>query len=101
MFNRNDISLLLLATIALVVGVSYSSGSISAIGLTLDITGVIMLWHFGLPSLIKPEGKVHTVWDEQINEVEKKRFIFAKWASDSAILLIVSGFVLQFMGSVK
>lgn len=101
MFNRNDIALLLLAAIVLVVGVSYSNGSISAIGLTLDITGVLLLWHFGLPSLLKPSGKVHTVWDEEINDVEKKRFDIAKLVGDVAILLIVLGFALQFLGSIK
>ena len=101
MFNRNDIDLLVLATIVLVAGVSYSNGSISAIGLTLDITGVLLLWRFGLPSHLKPGGKVHTEWDVEINDVEKKRYTFAKWESDVSVLFIVIGFVLQFMGSIK
>jgi len=101
LFNRKDITLLLFATIVLVVGLSYSNWSISAIGLTLDTTGVLLLGRFGLPSHIKLEGKTHTVWDEEISDVEKKRFTFAKWASEGALLFIVAGFVFQFFGSIK
>lgn len=101
MFDRNDIAVLVLATIALVVGISYPNGSISATGLTLDITGVLLLWRFGLPSHLKPDGEVHTEWDKKIDDVEKKRFAFAKKVSDVAILFIVSGFVMQFLGSIK
>ena len=100
MLDRNDIALLVLAAITLVAGVSYSNWKVSAIGLALDIVGVLLLWRFGLPSHLKPGGKVHTVWDEKIDDVEKKRFDFAKVAGDAAILLIVFGFVLQFIGSV-
>ncbi len=102
LLKRNDITLLLLATIVLAAGIIYSNASISAIGLTLDITGFLLIWRFGLPSHLKPGGKiVNAEWDVEISETEKKRFSFAKCVSDISVLLIVTGFILQFIGSVK
>ena len=102
LLTRNDITLLVLVTMALTAGIFFASGSISAIGLTLDIAGVLMLWRFGLPSHLKPGGKVvNTEWDVEIDLVEKKRFAFAKWLSEIAVFLMTMGFVLQFIGSVK
>ena len=102
LLDRNDISLLILATIVFACGIYYSKASISAIGLTFDITGFLLLWRFGLPSHLKPGGKVvGTEWDVSIDENEKNRFKSAKWISDLSVLSIVIGFVLQFLGGTK
>ena len=102
MLKRNDISAIILAAIALVIGITYSNGSISAIGLALDVTGFVLLWRFGLPSHIKPEGKVANVeWESRIDKTENKRYIFAKWVSEISVVLIIIGLILQYLGSIK
>ena len=102
LLDRNDIALLILATIVFACGIYYSETSISAIGLTFDITGFLLLWRFGRPSRLKPGGKVvGTEWDVRIDENEKKRFNLAKWISEISVLSIVIGFVLQFLGSIR
>jgi hypothetical protein len=102
LLNRNDISVIILAIIVFACGVFYSKSSISAMGLTLDVTGFLLLWRFGLPSHLKPGGEVvGTRWDVEIDENEKKKFNFAKGIGDFSVLLIVTGFILQFIGNIK
>ena len=100
MLKRNDISVLTLSVIFLAIGITYSKGSISAIGLALDVTGFILLWRFGLPSHLKPGGKVANVeWESRKDHTEENRYIFAKRIGDISVALIVSGFILQYLGT--
>jgi hypothetical protein len=101
LLKRDDISVLLLAAIIFIVGLIYSNCSISAIGLALDISGVLLLWRFGLPSDLKIDGEVvGTRWDVEIDHKENQRYLFAKSISNLALVLIVVGFALQYLGSI-
>jgi nitrate reductase gamma subunit len=81
-------------------GLYAGSHSLSGIGLTFDIAGFLLLWRFGLPSDIKPHGVVvGSTWDAKEDPDEKTRFILAKWSAHISVLLVLAGFVLQFVGT--
>lgn len=99
--NKKDQGVCVFVISTLSLG-SYLSHSLSTLGLTLDIAGFLLLWRFGLPSEIKPHGVVvQTQWDQIEVPDEKNRFIFAKWAGHTGVVLVLVGFILQFLGSVK
>ena len=100
MINRFDFVVLVIAGVSLLVGIRYGRESIAAIGLVLDIAGVLLLWRFGLPSDLKKGGQIATQLDVAIDPKEKVRFQFAKVVSHIAVLLIFAGFFLQFLGTI-
>jgi hypothetical protein len=96
--NKLDIIVLAAAAVALVLGVYFGHRNWSAIGLSLDIAGFLLLWRFGLPSDLKPGGKiVGTEWDVTFSDSEKKRFEIAGWVCHISVGLVLAGFVLQFV----
>ena len=102
MINRFDSAILVVVAISLLVGIRCGRESIAAIGLVLDIAGVLLLWRFGLPSDLKKGGLIaRTQWDVEIDSKEKARFDFATVASHVAVSLIFFGFLLQFLGTIR
>lgn len=100
MLTRKDYSVLVLTVFALVAGIAFAGCSLGRIGLALDITGFLLLWYFGLPSDLKPEGKVvRSEWDVEYDTKEKRRFYIAKFIGHLAVLLVVLGFVFQFLAT--
>lgn len=71
--------------------------NLNSIGLCLDIIGVLMLFKFGLPEDVRRDGAYFLAIGKQNKEAEKaKRYdCFAK----VALMLIVVGFILQFIHS--
>lgn len=99
--NKADRVVCVFVIAILALGI-YLGHSLSTVGLTLDIGGFLLLWRFGLPSEIKPNGIVaQSHWDQVEVPDEKSRFIFAKWASHLGVCLVLIGFLLQFLGSLK
>lgn len=84
------------------IGMYFGYKSCATIGLTFDVFGFLLLWIFGLPSDIKPYGRVvMSEWDVEINLEEEKQFLFARGVSHAAVVFILFGFVLQFVSSLK
>lgn len=75
-----------------------SNAAISAIGLCLDIVGVLLLWKFGLPPDVRRDGASFLML-EQTDESEKKKGAYYDRMSHTAITLIVLGFAMQLIGT--
>ena len=71
---------------------------INALGLTLDIAGVILLFRFGLPPAVDRSGAVHLIAEEADEaEVAKgRRYDF--WGRVGLVLILV-GFLLQLVSN--
>lgn len=72
-------------------------------GLLIDIIGVLILFKFGLPSAFNENaGKVFlTIEDKSEEEIgkEDRKNRFIKIMSYVGLILILAGFLLQFIGS--
>jgi len=83
----------------LVLGVSIQLAPlISSIGLSLDIVGAIMIFHFGLPQNIDRAGKIYRIISD-VDEGEKEKAKFYDRMSFFGIFLLVFGFLLQVLGN--
>ncbi len=75
---------------------------LTALGLSLDIIGVLLLFFYGLPPKINRDGAnfllVRTGSEEEEQEVRKAAR--NKVLSTIALWLIIGGFVLQLIGTV-
>lgn len=70
----------------------------NALGLILNIIGVILLWKFGLPENINRDG-LSLLALEGTDEKEKQKAKRYDKYSNFAILLIVLGFLLQLISN--
>jgi hypothetical protein len=84
-----DVFFILLSIAVLVVGIIFACGNISAIGLTLDVSGFILLFGFVVPV------RGATIWD-----FPKKRKHLVDLMSWIGASLVISGFVLQYLGNI-
>ncbi len=75
-----------------------SNAEISAIGLLLDIIGVLLLWRFGLPPKLRRGGVSFFVLEQKDENEAKKARLYDRIAH-VAIFLIVLGFALQAFGT--
>ena len=98
--KTNTIAILFSATVFW-AGFVYSKGSLSGVGLALDISGAILLWRFSLPSHLIVRGVVaQTQWDVEVDKGEKHDYEFAKFVSHIGMLMILLGSILQYLGSI-
>ena len=75
-----------------------ASAILNIVGLCFDIFGVILLFLFGLPSTVDPEGHIFVVaHDKDETEIEKA-IVYLRWGRIGLGLLIF-GFVLQAAGN--
>ena len=65
-----------------------------AVGLALDIVGVVFLYRYGLPSRYPKADSLALHTD--LNECERKRF---RWLSRTGLGLLVVGFAVQLVGT--
>jgi hypothetical protein len=72
----------------------------NTIGLSLDVVGVILIWRYGLPEHIDRSGHRHLIL-EQTDEVERDTAERYDRISLVALLLLVTGFVLQLATHLK
>jgi hypothetical protein len=84
--NWVDIFFILFAVIVTSIGIYFSSCSFNSLGLVLNISGFILLLGFGLPS------RFSTNWD-----INTDRYKVAKIVSIIGVLLIITGFTLQYL----
>ena len=75
-----------------------SNSEISALGLFLDIIGVLLLWRFGLPPDIRRSGHSYVLLEVEDESEKKKAKLYDK-ISHVAILIIVLGFAFQAAGA--
>ena len=72
------------------------------VGLVFDIIGVVLLYRYGLSNKLPESGTV-IVWPNGETEEDKKRIERAKrrmiFFSRTGIFLLVSGFILQIIGT--
>jgi hypothetical protein len=74
---------------------------LSAIGLIVDIAGVLILFEYGLPSKVKTVTQFFVTGNEtkeEIEEANKHNRNIKRWAYIGLICLLI-GFVLQLMGT--
>ncbi len=71
---------------------------VNSIGLVLDIIGAILLFFFGLPPKIDPEGKIRLIASQR-DEDEIRRGKIYKIMSPTGIILIIIGFILQLVSN--
>ena len=72
---------------------------LAAFGLSLDIVGVLLLYHYGLPSRFPEKGIVIAYSggpDEEVVEREQRKF---RYRSRLGLWLLASGFLLQLVGT--
>jgi hypothetical protein len=84
--NWADIFFILFAVIVTSAGIYFSLCSLTKLGLVLNIAGFILLLGFGLPS------RFSTNWD-----INTDRYKVAKIISIIGVLLILTGFALQYL----
>jgi hypothetical protein len=72
----------------------------SQIGLILDITGVLILFQYGLPSKYRPDSEniVLGESDEERFKREKANYKI-KFMSRTGLVFLIVGFLFQFIGS--
>ena len=79
---------------------SLDANSISSIGLSLDIAGVVLLYRFGLPSDAgHPSGGNTVVWPMADGDARARRHKHYEMASRAALVLLVLGFLLQIISN--
>lgn len=69
------------------------------LGLLLDIIGVILVWKFGVPNNIRPEGESFLLIGKGNKKEIQKTKIYKIWQTIGLILIIL-GFVFQFVGNI-
>jgi hypothetical protein len=69
---------------------------VNACGLISDIIGVVLLWKFGIPEPVSRQGHSYICWDGTNKSEIDKAQKYDKYAK-VALLLIIGGFVLQFI----
>ena len=84
-----DYFFVIASIITIAVGFFYASVNFSAIGLTLDLSGFLLIFGFGLPS------RFATAWDPST------RIHFAKILSWMGVGLVISGFIFQYLSSIS
>jgi hypothetical protein len=71
-----------------------SATIVSSLGLVADIIGAVLIFKYGIPPRIDPQGHQHLIL-EQIDEQEKaKAAVFIK-RSEVGVALLILGFALQ------
>lgn len=71
---------------------------VSSVGLCLDIIGAVLVWRYGLPSEVDPEGRQFiAASDRDPNEVAKARVY--RRLQHLGIGSLVVGFTLQLVGN--
>ena len=73
--------------------------SLNNIGLTADILGVILIWKFGVPNDIRPEGESFLLIGKGDKEEIQKAKLYKIWQTMGLILLII-GFLSQLIGNI-
>jgi len=69
---------------------------INAVGLLFDISGVVILFKYGLPADVSRNGAIYKVY-EQEDESEKRRWERYNSRSRIGLGLIIIGFVFQIL----
>ena len=73
------------------------AGIFNTLGLALDIIGVVLLFHFGLPPDVNRDGAVGwTLGTDEAEAQKARRYARRSW---TALHLIVTGFALQIVGT--
>ena len=72
---------------------------ISSIGLLFDIIGVILLFFYGIPKNLNPNGYIYKV-KEDVNINEINTYKKYKYWSYIALIFLLIGFIFQFIGSI-
>jgi hypothetical protein len=71
-----------------------SAQAVASTGLVLDMVGAFVIWLYGLPPQIDPQGHIHIIC-EQIDESERLRAQRYIRLSRCGLLLLILGFALQ------
>ena len=66
----------------------------------IGLIGTVLIFFFGLPSRINPEGHINLIC-EQVDEGEKKKAKKYKFWSYIGISLLVLSFLLQLVSTIK
>lgn len=72
---------------------------LQVVGLSLDIAGVFLIFYFGIPPRVDPEGHTYFIM-EQPDELEKQKANRYRKRSNLGLYLLVGGFALQILGTV-
>ena len=71
--------------------------TLSAIGLTLNIVGTVLIWRFGLPAPLSREGTTYLISSDVDQSEVKKARLYDRYAQ-FGLSLLLTGFVLQLLG---
>lgn len=71
---------------------------LTAIGLTLNIIGTLLIWKFGLPAPISRTGDVHLILEHSDQNEVKQAKTYDR-LSLFGVLLLLLGFLLQLVGA--
>ena len=77
---------------------AWGRNDLSAVGLFLDIVGALLIWQYGLPADIDPQGRVFVI-TKSVDEEEVTKGRRNRWLSRIGIGSLVLGFLLQLLSN--
>lgn len=71
---------------------------LTAVGLSLDLSGALLLWKYGLPEALSRDGAVSLICEQRDEAEVVKARLYDRWAT-AALCLISTGFGLQLLAT--
>ena len=71
---------------------------LTAVGLSLDLSGALLLWKYGLPEALRRGGSINLVCEQRDDSEISKARLYDRWAT-AALCLISAGFGLQLLAT--
>ena len=71
---------------------------LTAVGLSLDLSGALLLWKYGLPEALSRDGSINLVCEQRDDSEISKARLYDRWAT-AALGLISAGFGLQLLAT--
>ena len=71
---------------------------LTAMGLSLDLSGALLLWKYGLPEVLSRDGSISLICEQRDEAEVVKARLYDRWAT-AALCLISTGFGLQLLAT--
>jgi hypothetical protein len=72
---------------------------LTVLGLAFDVVGVVLIYLYGLPPRVNPQGQIFLI-SEQADPAEVEKARRYHFRAHAGLALILAGFVLQLLGTV-
>jgi hypothetical protein len=71
---------------------------LTAVGLSLDLSGALLLWKYGLSEALSRDGSINLICEQRDEAEVVKARLYDRWAT-AALWLISTGFGLQLLAT--